>query len=150
MEAALTAAKNDVQIAYVANDGMANSVIAALKAQKLNGKVLVTGQDAQLSGIQNIITGDQSMTVYKPNTMEAAATGQVVAAYYNGTLPAGVITSTTKNSSGKDIPSAIVAPVNVDASNILTTVIKDAYVTKADVCKGITGLTSDLFKSVCS
>ena len=40
MEAGSTANKNDVQIAYVANDGMANNVIAALKAQKLNGKVL--------------------------------------------------------------------------------------------------------------
>jgi len=44
MEGVLTAQQNNVQIAYVANDGMANSVIAALKAKKLNGKVLVTGQ----------------------------------------------------------------------------------------------------------
>ncbi|MEN9222160.1 MAG: substrate-binding domain-containing protein, partial [Thermostichus sp. BF3_bins_97] len=56
MEAALTKEKNDVQIAYVANDGMANSVIAALRAQGLNGKVLVTGQDATVAGIQNILT----------------------------------------------------------------------------------------------
>src|SRR5216684_3471175 len=51
MQAALTANQNNIQIAYVANDGMANSVIAALKAVKLNGKVLVTGQDATVAGI---------------------------------------------------------------------------------------------------
>src|SRR5713226_4150427 len=57
MEAALTANHNNIQIAYVANDGMANSVIAALEAQKLNGKVLVTGQDATVAGIHNILAG---------------------------------------------------------------------------------------------
>src|SRR6266702_5385416 len=85
MEAALTANGNNVQIAYVANDGMANSVIAALKAHKLNKKVLVTGQDATVAGIQNILTGDQAMTVYKAITKEADATAQLVAAISNGT-----------------------------------------------------------------
>src|SRR6266567_4681010 len=54
MQAALTANGNKVAVAYVANDGMANNVIAALKAVKLNGKVLVTGQDATAAGIHNI------------------------------------------------------------------------------------------------
>ena len=54
MQAALTANQNKVAVAYVANDGMANAVIAALKAVKLNGKVLVTGQDATAAGIHNI------------------------------------------------------------------------------------------------
>src|SRR5262249_11998064 len=65
-EAALTQANNKVAVVYVMNDGMANTVIAALKAHNLNGKVLVTGQDAEVSGIRNILLGDQSMTVYKP------------------------------------------------------------------------------------
>jgi len=60
MEGALTNTANNVAVAYVANDGMANSVIAALKAHHLNGKVLVTGQDATVAGIQNILTGDQA------------------------------------------------------------------------------------------
>lgn len=53
---------------------MANTVIAALRAQKLNGDVLVTGQDATVSGIQNILSGDQAMTIYKPIIQEASAT----------------------------------------------------------------------------
>jgi D-xylose transport system substrate-binding protein len=149
MEAALTQAKNDIQIAYVANDGMANSVIAALKAQKLNGKVLVTGQDATVAGIQNIITGDQAMTVYKAIPQEVDLTAKLVGAFYNGTLPSGILNGTTKTSGGKDIPSGLAVPVSVDKSNILTTVIKDNFVTKADLCKGLSGVTGDLFTSIC-
>src|SRR6266699_4189566 len=85
MEAALTANGNKVAIAYVANDGMANNVIAALKAVKLNGKVLVTGQDATAAGLQNILKGDQAMTVYKAIIKEAMGTAQLVAALSNGT-----------------------------------------------------------------
>ena len=149
MEAALTQQKNDVQIAYVANDGMANTVIAALKAQKLNGKVLVTGQDATVAGIQNIIAGDQAMSVYKAIPLEVASTVQLVKAFYDGNLPSGIINATTKNSNGKEIPSALSVPVALDGTNILTTVVKDGYATKADICKGLTGITNDLFKTIC-
>jgi D-xylose transport system substrate-binding protein len=149
MEAALTQAKNDIQIAYVANDGMANSVIAALKAQKLNGKVLVTGQDATVAGIQNIIAGDQAMTVYKAIPLEVGLTTALVLAFYNGTAPSGVLNGTTKTSGGKDIPSALAVPVAVDNKNIVATVIKDNFVTKADLCKGLSGVTGDLVKSIC-
>lgn len=149
MEAALTQTKNDIQIAYVANDGMANSVIAALKAQKLNGKVLVTGQDATVAGIQNIIAGDQAMTVYKAIPLEVGLTTALVLAFYNGTAPSGVLNGTTKTSGGKDIPSALAVPVAVDNKNILTTVIKDNFVTKADLCKGLSGVAGELVKSIC-
>ena len=138
MDGALTANGNNVQIAYVANDGMANSVIASLKAQHLNGKVLVTGQDATVAGIQNILTGDQSMTVYKAITKEAQATAQLVAAISNGTDTSSLTSgSTTKTSDGGSIPSVLETPVAVDKSNIASTVIADGFVTKADVCKGL-------------
>jgi len=55
----------------VANDGMANSVIGALKNQKLNGKVAVSGQDATAQGLQNIMAGDQCFSIYKPSSQEA-------------------------------------------------------------------------------
>src|SRR5207245_10089112 len=85
MQAALTANQNNIQIAYVANDGMANNVIAALKAAKLNGKTLVTGQDATVAGIHNILAGDQSMTVYKAITKEANAAIDLAKALKAGT-----------------------------------------------------------------
>jgi len=144
MQAALTANGNKVAVAYVANDGMANNVIAALKAVKLNGKVLVTGQDATAAGIHNILTGDQSMTVYKKIDLEANGTAQLVAAISQGTdtstLTAGVTTAIPSGggaAAGTKIPSVLEVPVAVDKSNVATTVIADGFVTAADVCTGL-------------
>jgi D-xylose transport system substrate-binding protein len=144
MQAALTANSNKVAVAYVANDGMANNVIAALKAVKLNGKVLVTGQDATAAGIHNILTGDQAMTVYKKIDLEANGTAQLVAAISKGTdtasLTSGVtvaIPASGGAAAGTKIPSILEVPVAVDKSNIATTVIADGFVTAADVCTGL-------------
>lgn len=137
MEAALTANQNNVQVAYVANDGMANTVIAALKAQHLNGKVLVTGQDAEVSGIRNILLGDQSMTVYKPIKKLATSVGQLVAAISNGTDTSSIASAKVTTSTGASIPSVLNAVTAVDKSNIKDTVIADNFVAVADVCKGV-------------
>jgi len=140
MQAALTANSNNIAIAYVANDGMANSVIAALKSVNLNGKVLVTGQDATVAGIHNILTGDQAMTVYKKIDLEANATAQLVAAISNGTDTSSLTggqTTTLPISGGAAIPSVLETPISVDKSNIASTVIADGFVTAADVCQGL-------------
>src|SRR5947209_685257 len=114
MQGALTANQNNIQTAYVANDGMANAVIAALKSQHLNGKVLVTGQDATVTGIQNILTGDQGMTVYKAITKETMATAQLVAAISNGSSTSSLTSgATTKTTDGGSIPSVLETPVAV-------------------------------------
>lgn len=145
MDQALTANQNNIQIAYVANDGMANSVIASLKAQKLNGHVLVTGQDATVAGIQNILTGDQSMTVYKAITKEADATSQLVAAISKGTDTASLTNgNTTATQGGANIPSVLETPVAVDKTNIATTVLADGFVTKSDICQGIPAGTDNI------
>lgn len=137
MEGALTANKNDISIAYVANDGMANSVIAALKAVKLNGKVLVTGQDATVAGIQNILTGDQSMTVEKNFALEAKGTADLVAAISNGSSVASLTNgATTATTDGGNIPSVLETPVAIDHSNFQQ-VVTDQLMTAADICKGL-------------
>lgn len=147
MQAALTANQNKVAIAYVANDGMANNVIAALKAVKLNGKVLVTGQDATVAGIQNILKGDQAMTVYKAIPKEAMATAQLVAALSKGTDPATLtngVTTTVPITGGAAIPSILETPVAVDKTNIASTVIKDGFVTVAAICAGLPSGTDNI------
>jgi D-xylose transport system substrate-binding protein len=129
-----------VAVAYVANDGMANNVIAALKAVKLNGKVLVTGQDATVAGLQNILKGDQAMTVYKAIPKEAMATAQLVAALSKGTATATLtngVTVTVPITGGAAIASILETPVAVDISNIQSTVIADNYVTVAQICAGL-------------
>ena len=135
MEGALTKNRNNIQIAYVANDGMAATVIAALKAQHLNGKVLVTGQDATDAGIHNILVGDQAMTVYKAIIKEAQATADIVKALHDGTTP--TTTTTSQTTDGGSIPTVLETPVAVDKTNINQTVIKDNYVDKTLDCQGV-------------
>jgi D-xylose transport system substrate-binding protein len=137
MEGVLTQTKNNVQIAYAANDGLANTVIAALRAQNLNGKVLVTGQDATATGIQNILSGDQAMTVYKPIAQEAKATAELVAALSNGADTSSLVNGSTALQGGGSIPSVLETPIVVDQKNVADTVIKDGFLTKEQVCKGL-------------
>jgi len=137
MEGALTTNSNNIQIAYVANDGMAGTVIAALKAQKLNGKVLVTGQDSTVAGIQAILEGDQSMTVEKNYALEAGGTAKLVAAISNGTDTSSLTNgATTATSTGAAIPSILETPVAIDKSNFQQ-VVTDNLMKVADICKNL-------------
>lgn len=135
MEAALTQTGNKVAVAYVANDGMAGTVIAALKQAGLAGKVLVTGQDATAPGINNILLGNQSMTVYKAIKKEADATIALAVALSKGQDTSSMTNgATTATSDGGAIPSVLETPVAVDKTNIASTVLADGFVAKADIC----------------
>jgi D-xylose transport system substrate-binding protein len=137
MQGALTKNNNDIQIAYVANDGMAGTVIAALKQVQLNGKVLVTGQDATVAGIQEILEGNQSMTVEKNFLLEATGTAQLVAAISNGTSTASLTNGAqTKTSTGTEIPSVLETPVAIDHTNFQQ-VVTDGLMTVAQICQGL-------------
>jgi D-xylose transport system substrate-binding protein len=136
-EAALSRTNNKVAIAYVANDDMATSVIAALKTVHLDGKVLVTGQDASATAINNILKGEQAMTVYKPVVKEADATAQVVAALSKGQAVSSVSGATTFSVSGTNVPAILETPIAVDKTNIKDTIIKDKFYTAAQVCSGV-------------
>ncbi|HEX7733229.1 MAG TPA: substrate-binding domain-containing protein [Ktedonobacteraceae bacterium] len=137
-EAALTQTGNKLAIAYVANDDMANAIVTALKAHHLAGKVLVTGQDASITGIQNIMTGVQAMTVYKAIAKEAQSTADVVKALYNGQAVTTVATTTTTEPvSGKNIPTIALTPVAVDKTNIKDTVLADNFWTKDQICANL-------------
>jgi D-xylose transport system substrate-binding protein len=145
IEAALSQTSNKIAIAYVANDDMANSVITALKVQNLAGKVLVTGQDASITGIQNIMTGLQAMTVYKAISKEAQATADTVKALYNGQAVTTVTTTTIKEPvSGVSIPTVALTPVAVDKSNIQSTILADNFWTKAQICANLPAGTDNI------
>jgi D-xylose transport system substrate-binding protein len=136
MEGALTKQGNDIQMVYAANDTLANAAIAALRTQKLNGKVPVTGQDATPTGIQNILSGDQAMTVYKPISKEAQATAQLVAALSNGTDPGTLVNGQTKLKGGGQAASVLLTPIAVDKANVQQTVLADGFVKKDQICQG--------------
>jgi D-xylose transport system substrate-binding protein len=125
---------NKVDAVLVANDGMASGVIAALRAQHLDGKVLVTGQDATVAGLQNILTGQQNMTIYKPIRKLAEAAATVTDAFLKGQKPK---TTTTMNNGKIDVPTILLPVVSVTKANIKSTVIADGFVTKETLCNGI-------------
>ncbi len=125
---------NNVAAVLVANDGMAGGVDAAIKAQHLEGKVVVTGQDATVAGLQNVLTGSQSMTIYKPIKKLAEAAAQISDALIKGQKPA---TTSTVNNGKIDVPTIALPVVTVTKANIASTVIADGFVTKDQLCNGI-------------
>ena len=132
MEQMLTAADNQVDAVLAANDGLGNAAIQALKGAGLEG-VPVTGQDATVGGIQNIVAGDQCMTVYKAITQEAQATAELAVALRDGEQPEA---DATVNNGSKDVPSVLLEPVAVTIDNINETVIADGFRTVEEVCTG--------------
>jgi D-xylose transport system substrate-binding protein len=126
--------KPDIAGVLAANDGLGNAAITVLKKQKLNGKVPVTGQDATVQGLQNILAGDQCMTVYKAVKKEADAAADLAISLAKGTkksLPGKVTDPTSK----KDVPSVLLDPVAITKDNVKD-VVTDGYVTAADLCTG--------------
>jgi len=131
-EQMLQKTNNKIDGVLAANDGLANSVISALKARKLPA-VPVTGQDATSQGIQNILAGDQCMTVYKAVRAEADAAGKLAIALAKGETPA---TTATTDNKGEKTPSVLLDPVSVTKENINDTVIKDGFLTTKEICEG--------------
>lgn len=125
-ENALVANKNDVTAVLASNDGTAGGVISALKQQGLAGKVIVTGQDADLPACKRIAEGTQTMTVYKPLKQLAATSVDSAIKLAKGATLEGVNRS-VPNGSKKEIPAILLKPIAVDASNMKETIIKDGF-----------------------
>jgi D-xylose transport system substrate-binding protein len=132
-ENALTANQNRVDAVLVSNDATAGGAIQALTEQKLAGKVLVSGQDADLAGCQRIVAGTQSMTVYKPirKLAEKAAEIAVALAQKRGLMDK----TSLVNNGKKDVPSILLEPIQVDKVNLDATVIADGYQKKEEIYK---------------
>jgi D-xylose transport system substrate-binding protein len=113
-EQMLEKTNNKIDGVLSANDGLANAAISALKARRLP-QMPITGQDATLQGIQNILTGDQCMTVYKPIQQEVDAASKLAIALAKGQTPTGV-GATTDNGS-KQVPSILLHPISVTKAN---------------------------------
>jgi D-xylose transport system substrate-binding protein len=137
---ALTAAGGTVDGVVAANDDIANAVIGVLKNSGLNGHVVVTGQDSGVEGLQNIITGQQSMTVFKNVTLEANAAAQLAIVLAQGKAPAsaGLTLSPFDDpqSPSHDL-QALLLPAQVITQANVSDVIDAGALTAAEVCKGI-------------
>lgn len=130
-------AHSNINSAVTPNDGVANSVISGLKTLQIPAKRFpTTGQDATLEGLQNILSGYQCMTVYKPIYQEAQAAA-ALALYLraNKKPPAALVNGKTDNKKAK-VPSALLTPINVTTDNMASTVVKDNFVSASDLCSG--------------
>lgn len=130
-ENALTQNNNNIVAMVVSNDGTAGGAIEALKSQGLAGKVLVSGQDAELGALQRVVAGTQSMTVYKPiSRLAPAAVEAAIALAKKEKLN----TTRTVNNGKIDVPSILVEPISIDKSNV-DLVINDGFQKREDVYK---------------
>ncbi|MCA9923165.1 MAG: substrate-binding domain-containing protein, partial [Anaerolineales bacterium] len=133
-EQMLTASGGNIDAVFAANDGLASSVIAALKSQEL-GPLPLSGQDATAAGIQNILSGWQTMTVYKPIHLEVEAVANAAIALLHGEN-ISTLTTDTINNGQSDIPYIKLTPIAVTAENIAETVIADGFRSWDEICVG--------------
>jgi D-xylose transport system substrate-binding protein len=131
-ENALTRANNNVAAVVASNDSTAGGAVQALEEQHLAGKVLVSGQDADLPALQRIVAGTQTMTVYKPlkELATKAAEAAVALARKQTVQSNGVV-----NNGKKDVPSILLKPIAVDKNNLEETVVKDGFVKKESLTR---------------
>ena len=134
------AANPDLVGLVTANDGMAGGVIAREKAAGVEGKILVTGQDATPEGLANVLQGYQAGTVFKDTSVEAKAAADLAIAIIKGDDPSSIATGTVADSElGTDVPSVLSTPVWITADSVQD-VVDAGQASAADICKGIEDL----------
>jgi len=130
----LTAHPN-IQAVASANDGLGGAVLSVLQKAGLAGKVPFTGQDATVSGMQNILLGYQCGSVYKPIKLEANAAAAAAIALLKNTAPMtnGTVTDTTAH---RQVQAVLETPTWVTTANMEQTVVADGFDTAAQICVG--------------
>jgi D-xylose transport system substrate-binding protein len=134
-------AHHNINAVVTANDGLGNAVISDLKSLNIPAKTFpVTGQDATLQGLQNILSGYQCGTVYKPIFLEAQAAATVALYLRAGVTPPASLVNGQVADTGVtpnvQVPSVLLTPVWVTTSNMASTVVKDNFVSPAQLCAG--------------
>lgn len=144
---ALSAANGSVDAVLAANDDIANAVIGELKTSGLAGHVVITGQDSQVEGLQNIINGQQSMTIFKNVKLEAEAAAQLAIALIANKQPSDVGLTVAPFDDPK-APGhklqALLLPSQVITQSNISDVISTGLLTQAQVCKGVESICSTL------
>jgi D-xylose transport system substrate-binding protein len=117
-----------------ANDTMAGGIIARMKEQGVAGKIPVTGQDASVEGLQNVLAGYQCGTVYKDTNLEAKAASDLAIALINGDDTSSMATGEVEDTeTGEMVPSVLATPEWITADTVKT-VIDAGFQSAADVC----------------
>jgi D-xylose transport system substrate-binding protein len=136
---AVLTAHQSVNSALIPNDETGAPIITYLQSLHVKPKTFpTTGQDATLTGLQNVLSGYQCGTVYKPIYLEAESA--VALALYlraGATPPAGLVNGKTEDTtSSVNVPSVLLQPEWVTPANMNATVIKDNFVPASQLCAG--------------
>src|SRR5580698_11108909 len=124
MSKAIDSTKGDVTAVVASNDGTAGGAIQALQEHKLAGKVLVSGQDADLAAIIRILDGTQTMTVYKPIGLQARTAAEAAVSLAAG---APIKNAVSIANGTKTVQAIFLSPVVVTKDNVKQTVIRDGF-----------------------
>jgi D-xylose transport system substrate-binding protein len=116
-----------------ANDALGNAAISALRQRKI-GPIPVTGQDATLQGIRNILTGDQCMTVYKPTAQEADAAARLAASLAKGETPPAPPDKVDNRR--QDVPAVLLTPIAVTRDDVKDYLSRPDFPKARDICMG--------------
>jgi D-xylose transport system substrate-binding protein len=127
----LVKTSNKIDAVAAANDGLANAVVVQLKAHKLS-PIPLSGQDATPQGVQNIISGWQTMTVYKDVRLEAKAAAKAAVQLAKGQT---LTTTGTVPNGKKKMPAVLIKPVSITKSNYKL-LFTSGFLKKSDVCNG--------------
>lgn len=134
-QAATALGKDGFDAVYAANDGMAGGVISALKGQGIDpGPLTITGQDAEVTGLQNIVAGNLLMTVYQPIPELAKVSAELAVPLAQGKTPPDVAKDEVDNGSGEKIKSVLLPTIAIDTEKIKSVIFKDGFATPEQVC----------------
>jgi D-xylose transport system substrate-binding protein len=134
-QALAEAGDEGVDAVFAGNDALAGAVVQVLKAQGRQ-PILLTGQDASVEALQNILAGWQTMTVYKPIQGEVAVAAEAAVSMLNCKDPNTIVTNSVINNGTRDVPFILLDPVPVTKDNIADTVIADGFRTWEEICIG--------------
>ena len=129
VENALTANNNKIDAIVASNDGTAGGAIQALTAQKLAGKVPVSGQDADIAAVKRVIAGTQTMTVYKPLKLIASEAAKLSIQLVRNEKPAF---NSQYNNGLKQVSTLLLKPIPLTKANVQT-LVDDGFYTKAQL-----------------
>ncbi|MGP8059474.1 MAG: sugar ABC transporter substrate-binding protein [Acidimicrobiales bacterium] len=132
-------AHSNINSAVTPNDETTAPIITYLQSLHVQPKTFpLTGQDATLTGLDNVLSGYQCGTVYKPIYLEAqAATALALYLRAGKTPPSSLVNGNTKDTTtGAKVASVLETPEWVTTKNMNATVIKDNFVPAAQLCAG--------------